>query len=260
MNQTLSKAFECPYCGTYTNPGKETHCVIVLDSESLCEDTRIVNTLENIHDDMKERVVIIQRVCANDECGKAHYDFVLKSYEDWPHLAQTYAKVYYPKAGKQPEKFPSYVNKLVSRDYQEAFLIQDISPRASAMLSRRCLQLMIKDLWPEKFSGNAILNEMIKAIQPEIPTEINEALKAIQQIGNDATHPQKDLLDDVEITHEIAQIMTQSIAILIREWYIVPHERKERLRKIKQANDKIKQGKKDKKNPSPECATPETTT
>ena len=43
--------------------------------------------------------------------------------------------------------FPDYVPKPIRDDYLEACLIRDLSPKASATLSRRCLQGMIRDFW-----------------------------------------------------------------------------------------------------------------
>jgi hypothetical protein len=46
--------------------------------------------------------------------------------------------------------FPNYVPKVILDDYNEACLIRDLSPKASATLSRRCLQGMIRDLEDSK--------------------------------------------------------------------------------------------------------------
>ena len=44
-------------------------------------------------------------------------------------------------------QFPEYVPVQIRSDYEEAYAILSISPKASATLSRRCLQGMIHDFW-----------------------------------------------------------------------------------------------------------------
>src|SRR5579859_2590363 len=43
--------------------------------------------------------------------------------------------------------FPDYVPQAIRDDYLEACQIRDLSPKAAATLSRRCLQGMIRDFW-----------------------------------------------------------------------------------------------------------------
>jgi hypothetical protein len=43
--------------------------------------------------------------------------------------------------------FPSYIPDVIRNDYVEACLIRELSPKASATLSRRCLKGMIRDFW-----------------------------------------------------------------------------------------------------------------
>ena len=46
------------------------------------------------------------------------------------------------KPQSQAKVFPSYIPRAILEDYEEACLIRDLSPKASATLSRRCLQGM----------------------------------------------------------------------------------------------------------------------
>ena len=48
------------------------------------------------------------------------------------------------------QKFPTYIPEAIRHDYEEACAIVDLSPKASATLSRRCLQGMIRDFWSIK--------------------------------------------------------------------------------------------------------------
>ena len=48
---------------------------------------------------------------------------------------------------------PDYIPQQIRNDYQEACSIRNLSPKASATLSRRCLQGMIRDFWEIKKVG-----------------------------------------------------------------------------------------------------------
>lgn len=43
--------------------------------------------------------------------------------------------------------YPDYIPQAIRSDYEEAHAILNLSPKASATLSRRCLQGMIRDFW-----------------------------------------------------------------------------------------------------------------
>ena len=49
------------------------------------------------------------------------------------------------------KQFPDYIPKAIRQDYEEAYSIVNLSPKASATLSRRCLQGMIREFWKIKF-------------------------------------------------------------------------------------------------------------
>lgn len=65
-------------------------------------------------------------------------------------------------------KFPDYIPQAIRSDYEEACSIVNLSPKASATLSRRCLQGMIRDFFQV---SKANLFEEINAIKDKIPTE-----------------------------------------------------------------------------------------
>jgi hypothetical protein len=76
------------------------------------------------------------------------------------------------------------------RDFVEACEVLSISPKASAALSRRNLQAIIRDKAGIKGKDlNAEIDTLIKS--GAIPTYISEGLHAVRQIGNFAAHPIK---------------------------------------------------------------------
>lgn len=58
--------------------------------------------------------------------------------------------------------FPDYIPLAIRQDYEEACNIKELSPKSSATLARRCLQIIIRDFWNIKNKRN--LNEEIDAL------------------------------------------------------------------------------------------------
>jgi hypothetical protein len=127
------------------------------------------------------------------------------------------------------KSMPDYTPKAIIGDYNEACEIKDLSPKASATLSRRSLQGMIRDFWEEK---NGTLAEQIKKIKNKVDIEIWDAIDAVRKIGNIGAHMEKNigLIIDVE-PHE-AELLIGLIETLLEEWYINKHKRQEKLKKI----------------------------
>lgn len=81
-----------------------------------------------------------------------------------------------------PEEFAS--------DYREAALVLADSPKASAALSRRCLQHLIREKAGIKKPDLAKeIDELISS--KSLPSHLAEAVDAIRNIGNFAAHPIK---------------------------------------------------------------------
>jgi len=108
---------------------------------------------------------------------------------DLRFFKRNYERLAYPK-GISRKPAPPEVPKEFAEDYKEACLVIADSPKASAALSRRCLQHILRDVAKVK---HADLCSEIKEIvnSGKLPNEIAEALDAIRNIGNLAAHPIK---------------------------------------------------------------------
>jgi hypothetical protein len=85
---------------------------------------------------------------------------------------------------------PPEVPSQIASDYSEACLVLPVSPKASAALSRRCLQTLLRDAAKVKH-GN-LADEIQEAIDSkQLPSHIVQVIDAIRQIGNFAAHPMK---------------------------------------------------------------------
>lgn len=120
--------------------------------------------------------------------------------------------------------FPDYIPQAIRSDYEEACSIVSLSPKASATLSRRCLQGMIRDFF-QISKGN--LFEEINAIKDKIPTEQWAILDGVRRIGNIGAHMEKDINLIVDIEPDEAQKLIKLIELLLQQWYIERHNQQE---------------------------------
>jgi hypothetical protein len=123
-------------------------------------------------------------------------------------------------------------------DYREACLIQDLSPKASATLSRRCLQGILRDFWQVK--PGRLVNE-IDQIKDKVDPETWAAIDAVRTIGNIGAHMEKDISVIVDVDPNEAELLIGLVETLIREWYIGREERKSRMSAIVTAAGSKKQ-------------------
>lgn len=133
------------------------------------------------------------------------------------------------------KQFPSYIPSAIIQDYKEACKIVNLSPKASATLSRRCLQGMIRDFW--EISGKKNLYEEIDAIQDKIDPQVSKVLNGVRQLGNIGAHMEKDIDLIIDIDPGEATQLIKLIEYLIEQWYIKRHETDELLKSIKSIND-----------------------
>lgn len=121
-------------------------------------------------------------------------------------------------------KFPDYIPQAIRSDYEEACSIVNLSPKASATLSRRCLQGMIRDFFQISKSN---LFEEINAIKDKIPADQWAVLDGVRRIGNIGAHMEKDINLIVDIEPDEAQKLIKLIELLLQQWYIERHNQQE---------------------------------
>lgn len=180
-------------------------------------------------------------VCPNAECNKyvlgsilfdstyttrngytKHYD--QKEIKHWRQVPNSFAKV-----------FPNYIPKAIIQDYEEACSIVDQSPKASATLSRRCLQGMIRDFWKVKSSS---LFKEIEGIKEKVDSLTWKSIDATRKIGNIGAHMEKDINLIIDVEPKEANALIRLIEILIKDWYISRHEREKMFNEIVKTGEK----------------------
>ena len=132
------------------------------------------------------------------------------------------------------KQFPDYIPEAIRNDYEEACAIVNLSPKASATLSRRCLQGMIHDFWGIKLKN---LNQEITALKDNIPADLWSSIDALRQLGNIGAHMEKDTDVIVDIDPNEAESLIKLIELLMKEWYINREERKKLFSDIISTNE-----------------------
>jgi hypothetical protein len=195
-------------------------------------------------------VAVSMIVCPNEECQKFALTALTFKIEriayhggavDWGNEKpeQTF-RLIPPSSAKV---FPDYVPQPIRDDYVEACTIRDLSPKASATLSRRCLQGMIRDFW--KISKPRLVEE-IDAIKDKVDADTWAAIDAVRKIGNIGAHMEKDINVIVDVDPKEAQMLIGLIELLTKDWYITRHQRQENLKtlvQVRDAKDAAKAGK-----------------
>lgn len=197
-----------------------------------------------------ERKVI---ACANPECLKATVNVCVGVNSGFSSTQQIklgkiiFSQRIIPQGSSVPQ--PDYIPKAIRDDYYEACLIKDLSPKASATLTRRCLQGMIRNFCG--ISHNRLIDEItaLKAAIADgsadraVTEESVQAIDHIRSLGNIGAHMEKDIDLIVPVDPGEAQAMIELIELLFEEWYGARDRRAKRLSNIAQvasAKDKIK--------------------
>lgn len=182
-------------------------------------------------------------VCPNPECQQytltaALFEAEATNYGS--HRRKELLQIWNLVPRSNAKSFPDYVPLAIISDYEEACLIKDLSPKASATLSRRCLQGIIRDFWG--ISKRTLFDE-IEAIKDNVDPLTWSAIDSVRSIGNIGAHMEKDINIIIDVEPEEAALLVGLIEILINDWYIVRHEREQRLKgivDIKSAKDQLK--------------------
>jgi len=134
---------------------------------------------------------------------------------------------FFPRSNAQV--FPDYVPAPIREDYEESCLIAELSPKASATLSRRCLQGILRDFW--KVKPGKLANE-IAQIKDKCDHLTWDAIEAVRKVGNIGAHMEEDVNVIVDVVPGEAQLFIRLIETVVKDWYIATAERKKRLEDV----------------------------
>ncbi len=120
----------------------------------------------------------------------------------------------------------TFVPNNIAKDYVEACNVLPISPKASAALSRRCLQNILNDFgYTAKDLAkqiDAILNET--DARKSLPLSLYQTVDAIRNFGNFSAHPidEKTTLQVIEIDPEEAEWCLEILEEMFEHFYERP--------------------------------------
>jgi hypothetical protein len=105
-------------------------------------------------------------------------------------VRDTISRTYFrPRSSSRPQADASVISPYRD-DYHEACAVIADSAKASAALTRRCLQAVLRD--KGGFAQKDLADQISAALsEGKLPSHITESLDAVRQIGNFAAHPQK---------------------------------------------------------------------
>lgn len=130
--------WECPFCN---------HAVTITD-------TNFGQVAYYFNQDNKDgdlaiqiRIIVCPNAACKEYCIDAHLYKARISANLGNRIEGTPQKSWRLRPQSNAKPFPSYIPKQILDDYAESCLIKDLSPKASATLSRRCLQGIIRGFW-----------------------------------------------------------------------------------------------------------------
>lgn len=232
LEELKYKKLQCPHCDCTLANTDDTHILNIMslnyrqydeyneyaiDNESVFIDIKY----DRIHIDFDESNCIITEYIICPSCGK------ISTIIHNPY--QNYTISISPKCVRK--NFPDYIPEQIRKDYEEACLIAELSPKASATLSRRCMQGMIRNFWG--ITKNRLFQEIDEvAKQPTISELQKNALHALRNIGNIGAHPERDTELIVDVEPNEAQKMISLLEFFIQNWYIQRHNEEEMMKEI----------------------------
>jgi len=218
--------YNCPYCG---------HDATLRDQD--CETGGTSFTIQDPIDGHK-RLEWYYVVCPNPKCRKFALSVSLFEYcydeerEQWevgkPH------RIWHLVPSSRAKAFPDYIPKAILDDYNEACLIVELSPKASATLARRCLQGILRDFW--KVKPGRLVDE-IEEIRDRTDPLTWDAIDSVRKIGNIGAHMEKDINLIVDVDPNEARMLIELIEMLFKEWYVAREQRRNTLVQIKALAD-----------------------
>ena len=134
------------------------------------------------------------------------------------------------------------VPKALIEEYEEAYQVLTISPKASAALSRRILQAMLE----ERGYESDVLAQQIEAAMNEtspdkvLPNSIRQKIDAIRNVGNFAAHPMADTttFEIINVEPEEAEWCLGIIEELFDHYYNTSYQ--EDTEQIARLNEKLR--------------------
>lgn len=215
--------FKCPFCGQVMSVNNDTQIIHRVDSATY---------IQGVYGHYVTALEFHEFRCPHDDCRKRTIVAVgvpELEYDGWNEMI-------WPKF--KGNFLPDFVPDSIRQDYEEACSIQNLSPKASAALSRRCLQGMIRDFWSIK--DKKTLHQEIIALSGKVDQALIDALLSMKSIGNIGAHPETDVNLIVDIDTGEAKSLIQFLEVLVEDWYVARDRRTKVIQKVTETADQKK--------------------
>jgi hypothetical protein len=127
-----------------------------------------------------------------------------------------------PKASTR--MIPPEVPERFAKVYTEAAAVLADSPMASAAMSRRCLQDLLREKGGFNAPSKKLFDEIELALKSHLPTGVADMLHYVREVGNLAAHPLKDentgTIVDVEPGEADANL--DALDLLFDHYFVAP--------------------------------------
>lgn len=197
------------------------HCQI--DFHDLWETKAIMYNSSILHLNIRNPTAGLwhYKTCYCSSCGGSIIKICLSDIQG----RDVWSKIVQPQSAARGKDVSDVPENLVA-DYKEACDVVSISAKASAALSRRCLQNILN---ANGYTGrdlskqiDAVLNEMDP--KKAIPPKLRDTIDSVRNFGNFSAHPITDLttLQIVDVEPEEAEWCLEIIEECFEHFYINP--------------------------------------
>ena len=208
------------------------HCLVEFHDEK---------TIIPVGKDVEGDWAIERYDCPNPSCKKAIF-FLINAKIDqnrniwkWDIIKDSNGKeevakreLVRPKGISRPP-VPKEVPKDIANDYIEACIVLSDSAKASAALSRRCLQHLLRQA--AAINKSDLTNEIQQVLDSnQLPTYLAESIDAIRNLGNFAAHPLKSTSTGqiIEVEPGESEWTLEVLEMLFDFYYVQPEKTKQR--------------------------------
>jgi len=226
----MNESWTCPYCNR--------PCTIGDSDAKFMSDTAWISKDYGTY---KGNILVV--TCPNPDCRQQEIKASLHKWDSRNEQIIEDLHVWQLVPESEAKPFPDYIPKQLRDDYSEACLIKNKSPKASATLSRRCLQGMIRDFW--NIRKGRLVDE-ISALEEKVDSATWEAIDSVRHVGNIGAHMGKDVNLIIDVDPKEAGLLIWLIETLFEEWYIRKHDRESKMGALKE----MAVSKKEAKNPN----------
>ncbi len=172
-------------------------------------------------------------VCPNPACRRFSLTASLHSRESSGNRSYTGKQITFWKLvpPSRARSFPVDLPEAVLQDYQEACITEELSPKISAALARRCLSSMLRDFW---LVQPGRLGDEFRQVKGTVDPLTWKTIESVRKTGMIGARMESEGAEITDIDPGEEKLLIGLIETLIQDWYVARQERRKRLRAIRE--------------------------